>query len=64
MTHELWAGLNSHIFHYLRSITLAELVRQQGPRGGEVAVLHDYRQPAASDRPAMPAEPHEPATTA
>jgi DNA-binding IscR family transcriptional regulator len=64
MTHELWAGLNSHIFHYLRSITLAELVRQQGPRGGEVAVLHDYRQPAASDRPAMPVEPHEPATTA
>jgi len=64
MTHELWAGLNSHIFHYLRSITLAELVRQQGPRGGEVAVLRDYRQPAASDRPAMPAEPHEPATTA
>ena len=64
MTHELWAGLNSHIFHYLRSITLSELVRQQGPRGGEVAVLHDYRQPAAGERPAIPAEPHEPATTA
>src|SRR6187431_3463353 len=43
MTHELWAGLNSHIFHYLRSITLAELVRQQGPRNGEVAVLRDHR---------------------
>src|SRR6476646_12214945 len=46
MTHELWAGLNSHIFNYLRSITLAELVRQQGPRTGEVAVLHDHRRPA------------------
>src|SRR6476661_1499239 len=58
MTHELWAGLNNHIFTYLRSITLAELVRQQGGRAGEVAVLHDYRQPAT------PAKPHEPATTA
>jgi len=29
MTHELWAGLNAHIFAYLRSVTLAELVRQQ-----------------------------------
>ena len=64
MTHELWAGLNSHIFHYLRSITLAELVRQQGARAGEVAVLRDYRQPTAGERPAAPAEPHEPATTA
>jgi len=49
MTHELWAGLNSHIFGYLRSITLAELVRQQAPRGGEVAVLHDQRPRATGD---------------
>ena len=27
MTHELWAGLNTHIFAYLRSVTLEELVR-------------------------------------
>ena len=26
MTHELWASLNAHIFDYLRSVTLAELV--------------------------------------
>jgi DNA-binding IscR family transcriptional regulator len=50
MTHELWAGLNSHIFGYLRSITLAELVRQQAPRGNDIAVLHDHRTRAAGDR--------------
>ena len=50
MTHELWAGLNSHIFGYLRSITLADLVRQQAPRNAEVAVLHDQRPRAAGDR--------------
>jgi len=44
MTHELWAGLNAHIFSFLRSVTLAELVRQQQPRDGAVAVLKDQRQ--------------------
>ena len=29
MTHDLWASLNDHIFAYLRSVTLAELVAQQ-----------------------------------
>jgi Rrf2 family iron-sulfur cluster assembly transcriptional regulator len=43
MTHELWAGLNAHIFTFLRSVTLAELVRQQQPRNSEVAVLQDQR---------------------
>src|SRR5450759_375471 len=38
MTHELWAGLNTHIFAYLRSVTLEELVRQQ--ERPEVTVLH------------------------
>ena len=45
MTHELWAGLNDHIFGYLRSVTLAELVRQQQPKSGDVSVLQDHRQP-------------------
>ena len=45
MTHELWAGLNEHIFGYLRSVTLAELVRQQRPKSGDVSVLQDHRQP-------------------
>jgi Rrf2 family iron-sulfur cluster assembly transcriptional regulator len=52
MTHELWAGLNAHIFAYLRSVTLAELVRQQRGQPGDVAVLHDQRHPAAHESPA------------
>jgi Rrf2 family transcriptional regulator, iron-sulfur cluster assembly transcription factor len=43
MTHELWAGLNAHIFNFLRSVTLAQLVAQQQPESGEVAVLQDRR---------------------
>jgi Rrf2 family iron-sulfur cluster assembly transcriptional regulator len=58
MTHELWAGLNAQIFDYLRSITLADLVRQQQPREGEVAVLQDHRHPAGG------AHAPEPATVA
>src|SRR6266481_9166006 len=29
MTHELWAGLNTHIFSFLSSVSLEQLVRQQ-----------------------------------
>ena len=66
MTHELWAGLNSHIFNYLRSITLAELVRQQGGRGGEVAVLHDQRRAYATtaEAPSVAGQPNESTTAA
>ncbi|MDQ6621287.1 MAG: Fe-S cluster assembly transcriptional regulator IscR [Pseudomonadota bacterium] len=42
MTHELWAGLNDHIFSFLQSVTLAHLVRQQG-EGNAVVVLRDHR---------------------
>jgi len=42
MTHNLWAGLNEHIFSYLQGVTLAHLVAQQRP--AEVAVLQDHRQ--------------------
>jgi Rrf2 family iron-sulfur cluster assembly transcriptional regulator len=49
MTHQLWAGLNAHIFAYLRSVTLAELVRQQRAEQGDVAVLHDHRHRPTSD---------------
>jgi Rrf2 family iron-sulfur cluster assembly transcriptional regulator len=55
MTHELWAGLNAHILTYLRSITLAELVRQQTSRPGEVAVLRDHRAHTNGDRAPEPA---------
>ena len=40
MTHELWSGLNAHIFSFLRSVTLAQLVAQQHEakeRAGDVA---------------------------
>ena len=47
MTHELWAGLNAHIFSYLRSVSLAELVRQQGnPGNGGPVVMRDHRPPS------------------
>lgn len=56
MTHELWAGLNAHIFAYLRSVTLAELARQQRASApGGVAVLHDQRHPVRDDRSPEPA---------
>jgi DNA-binding IscR family transcriptional regulator len=56
MTHELWAGLNAHIFAYLRSITLHDLAQQQQPKNGDVSVLQDHRQPPAGNRKPEPAE--------
>ena len=48
MTHELWSGLNAHIFSYLRSVTLAELVSQQESREkGEPVVMRDHRPPSS-----------------
>src|SRR5246127_3709955 len=41
MTHELWANLNAHIFAFLRSVTLEQLVRQQDKQA--VAVLQGDR---------------------
>jgi Rrf2 family iron-sulfur cluster assembly transcriptional regulator len=49
MTHELWAGLNAHIYSFLRGITLAEMVRRQAPERRDVVVLQDHR---ASPQPA------------
>ena len=57
MTHELWAGLNAHIFRYLRSVTLAELVRQQARAAARSRCCSDHRQPAAAIVARMPAEP-------
>jgi Rrf2 family iron-sulfur cluster assembly transcriptional regulator len=42
MTHELWASLNTRIFDFLQSVTLAELVRQQHKAG--VVVMQDRRR--------------------
>ena len=56
MTHELWAGLNAHIFSFLRGVTLAELVRQQQRKEGEICVLKDHRHGAGGGEK-TPAEP-------
>ena len=56
MTHELWASLNAHIFSFLRSVTLAELVRQQQPKTAEVCVLQDQRRARLGDRAAESAD--------
>ena len=45
MTHELWANLNAHIFSFLRSVTLEQLVRAQDKSEG--SVLQDHRPPVA-----------------
>jgi Rrf2 family iron-sulfur cluster assembly transcriptional regulator len=52
MTHELWANLNAHIFTYLRSVSLAELVAQQ--KKPDVTVMQDQR-PQATPRTPVPA---------
>ncbi len=41
MTHDLWANLNKKMHEYLSSVSLADLVAQQGDK--PVAVLHDKR---------------------
>ncbi|MGH8798696.1 MAG: Fe-S cluster assembly transcriptional regulator IscR [Casimicrobiaceae bacterium] len=51
MTHELWASLNTHIFSFLRSVSLEQLVRQQDKP--EVNVLQDHR--ARSGKKSEPA---------
>ena len=51
MTHELWANLNAHIFAYLRSVSLAQLVASQDEPG--VNVMRDHR-PAAGSRKGVP----------
>jgi Rrf2 family iron-sulfur cluster assembly transcriptional regulator len=51
MTHELWANLNSHIFSFLRSVSLDQLVRAQDK--SEVNVLRDRRQ--SPDKKSEPA---------
>jgi Rrf2 family iron-sulfur cluster assembly transcriptional regulator len=43
MTHELWSSLNDHIFTYLRSVTLEQLVREQRAKRSEGSVMQDHR---------------------
>jgi len=51
MTHELWANLNTHIFKYLCSVSLEQLVRQQDKQA--VAVLKDRRAGTEKTEPAV-----------
>jgi Rrf2 family iron-sulfur cluster assembly transcriptional regulator len=39
ITHDLWQSLNEHIFDYLSSVTLAELVAKQRAADPEVQVM-------------------------
>jgi len=39
ITHDLWISLNEHIFDYLRSVTLEQLVAQQQAKDAEVKVV-------------------------
>jgi Rrf2 family transcriptional regulator, iron-sulfur cluster assembly transcription factor len=48
LTHDLWANLNTHIFNYLRSVTLAELVRNHQNAGGVSVIQVAERRPGTS----------------
>jgi Rrf2 family iron-sulfur cluster assembly transcriptional regulator len=45
LTHDLWANLNAHIFNYLQSVTLAELVRDQQSKGNVAVIQVAERRP-------------------
>ena len=44
ITHDLWANLNAHIFDYLGSVTLKQLVDEQNAKQPGVAQVHDMRE--------------------
>lgn len=43
MTHELWTGLNLHIYAYLEAVSLTDLVQQQRTPTDKVAIMKDKR---------------------
>ena len=43
MTHELWTGLNKHIYDYLEAVSLADMVTQQRAQSDKPAVMKDKR---------------------
>jgi Rrf2 family iron-sulfur cluster assembly transcriptional regulator len=55
LTHDLWAQLNDHIFSYLESVTLRQLVDDQRAKESGVNTVHDMRQNA---KPPILATPH------
>jgi Rrf2 family iron-sulfur cluster assembly transcriptional regulator len=51
MTHDLWATLNSKMYEYLESVTLADLVEKQLKKvGGDISLLKDARRSGAGAR--------------
>ncbi|MBK8892097.1 MAG: Fe-S cluster assembly transcription factor [Dechloromonas sp.] len=51
MTHDLWSSLNTRMYDYLASVTLADLVvrqREKEAKAGVVSVIADRRSRAAS----------------
>jgi Rrf2 family transcriptional regulator, iron-sulfur cluster assembly transcription factor len=52
ITHDLWMSLNEHIFDYLRSVTLGQLVAQQQAKGDvKVVELKDQRPQRREEAP-------------
>jgi Rrf2 family iron-sulfur cluster assembly transcriptional regulator len=43
MTHDLWTSLNAHIFEFLGSVTLAQMVAEQRAKGEQVSIMQDQR---------------------
>ena len=43
MTHDLWTGLNKHIYEYLEAVSLADLVASQSTQTEKVTVMKDKR---------------------
>lgn len=52
MTHDLWSNLSRHMFDYLDSINLHDLMVQQRERNSHKVVLHDHAPRACSTEPA------------
>ena len=52
ITHNLWADLNQHIFSFLGTVTLGQLVAEQKP--GQLALVRDMREtPQLRERAAI-----------
>jgi Rrf2 family iron-sulfur cluster assembly transcriptional regulator len=49
MTHELWTSLNRHIYDYLESVTLSDLVANQQAQAAKVSVMRDQRDVQAPE---------------
>jgi Rrf2 family iron-sulfur cluster assembly transcriptional regulator len=54
ITHDLWMDLNRHIFDYLGSVTLSELVNRQADKSSQVSVVElvDQREKETQVTPA------------